>query len=163
MDEREKAFESLFREEYSRLLGYAFDFLGDADSARDVVQELFSDLWRRQDRYRPENLRSYLFSAVRNRCVNVVRRSKMESEVLRRYRDESIRLMDADPAAHEEKIRRVENAISVMPEKVRGVLKHRYLHGMKYSEVAEAMGISVPMVHKYISNALATLRKKFGE
>lgn len=163
MAEREKEFEALFRDNYSRLYRYALDFLGEAESARDVVQELFSDLWHKHDRYRPENGTAYLFRALRNRCINQARHACYANEALRQYAEDRLALIDNDIGAHEEKLRRIESAIDSLPEKTRRILEKCYLDGLKYKEVAQEMNISAGMVHKHVSKALAFLRKKFRE
>lgn len=163
MVEREKEFEALFRDNYSRLYRYALDFLGEAESARDVVQELFSDLWRKHERYRPENGTAYLFRALRNRCINQTRRIQYANEALRQYAEDRLTFMDSDIGAHEEKLRRIENALDSLPNKTRHILEKCYMDGLKYKDVAQEMNISAGMVHKHVSKALALLRKKFRE
>lgn len=163
MSDREKQFEQLFRENYSRLYHYALDFLGDSESARDIVSELFSDLWHRQDRYKPENDAAYLYYALRNRCLNQIKHASYVNEALKRYAEERAKFIEADISAHEEKMMRVEKAMNDLPDKTRLVLEHCYLEGMKYKEVALKMDISPGMVHKHVSKALTALRKKFRE
>jgi len=163
MNDEEKRFEKLFRENYSRLYSYAFDFLNDAREAEDVVHELFADLWIQRGKYRPENAAGYLFRALRNRCVNRVRRLLAERRALQGYAEERLRLIDADPDAHEEKIRRVTAAIDDLQPKARYVLEQCYMEGRRYKDLAQQMDTSVGMVHKYLSKALAQLRRKFRE
>lgn len=163
MSERVKEFEALFRENYSRLYRYALDFLGDADEADDMVQELFSDLWHKHDRYHPENDAAYLFHSLRNRCINQARHKQYTDEALRQYALDRIKFIDSDIGAHEEKLQRIENAIDNLPEKTRHILEKCYMDGKKYKEVATEMNISAGMVHKHVSKALAFLRKKFRE
>jgi len=63
-----RVFESLFREYYQMLCNYALRFVGDPDTAEEMVQDLFYTLWeRRMDLNINSSVKSYLFSAVQNR------------------------------------------------------------------------------------------------
>lgn len=159
MFSKEKQFEQLFRENYSRLYRYALDFLGEPESAKDMVSELFSDLWRKRNDYTPENYKSYLYRALRNRCINHLRHLSVENDAMQHYVEESRKMLDDDPELHEERLQSIEKLIGTMPEKTRFILEQCYLKGHKYSEVAQMAGTTAPMVHKHISKALALLRK----
>src|SRR5262245_26662007 len=67
------AFEQVFKAHYRPLCAFALQYVKDGDRAQDLVQELFARLW--QDRERTTvttSLKSYLFAAVRNRCLNAI-------------------------------------------------------------------------------------------
>lgn len=161
--DREREFEAMFRMHYTGLYHHALDFLGDAEQARDIVSELFSDLWSHSDKYDPEQPAGYLHRALRNRCINHIRHATYADEAMRQYALERARMIDPDPSAHEEKLQRVESAIDELPDKTRYILEQCYMEGKKYKELAVQMDISPGMVHKHISKAMAILRKKFRE
>ena len=73
-----KAFESDFRTYYRPLCLYALHYLGDPDVVEDVVQESFLALWRQETPV--TRVKSWLYSAVRNRSIDMLRRAgKTES------------------------------------------------------------------------------------
>lgn len=43
--DEEKAFEELFRKNYSRAFYYALDWVGDEETAKDVVGDCFGEIW----------------------------------------------------------------------------------------------------------------------
>ena len=61
-----------FRLYYRPLCLYALHYLGDTEEVEDVVQDCFVDLWVRMkaDRTPIENVKSYMYSMVRNRCLD---------------------------------------------------------------------------------------------
>lgn len=68
------AFEQVFRMFYMPLCDYAVMILGDQAEAEDVVQDLFTYLWRsRQEVQVQESVKSYLFTSVRFRALNVLK------------------------------------------------------------------------------------------
>ncbi len=67
------------------VFGAALRVLGDGSCAQDVVQDVFVELWRRPDRYRPGlgTLRTYLMLLARHRAADLIR-----SELRRMARQE---------------------------------------------------------------------------
>ena len=67
------AFERLFREHYRPLCAFAMQYVKDGDRAQDLVQDLFIRLWEERERLNiATSIKSYLFTAVRNRCLNAL-------------------------------------------------------------------------------------------
>jgi DNA-directed RNA polymerase specialized sigma24 family protein len=66
-------FEGLFRQHFRPLCGFALGYVKDADQAEDIVQELFARLWQDREALSIQvSVKSYLFTAVRNRCLNAL-------------------------------------------------------------------------------------------
>ena len=77
------AYESLFREHYRPLCAFAFQYVKSSDDAEEIVQDLFVRLW--QDRQKvniTSSLKAYLFTSVRNRCINALNKVKRNEERL---------------------------------------------------------------------------------
>ena len=152
-------FESLFREYFDSLMHFAMKILGDEDDAREVVQQVFINLWdKRQEVDLSTTLRSYLFTSVHNRSLNVIRDRKKFSgaeipEVAGQWdvgaQIESMELEE-----------RVKAALDSLPEKCREVFELNRFEGLKYSEIAERLEISVKTVENQMSKALKILREK---
>ena len=84
----EYAFELLFRKYYVRLCGFANKFLNDPEEAREIVQDVFLGLWEAREDIRPEDsLNSYLFRITQNKCINKLRRRRVESKYTNRFKD----------------------------------------------------------------------------
>ncbi|MCK4747379.1 MAG: sigma-70 family RNA polymerase sigma factor, partial [Bacteroidales bacterium] len=76
------SFEELFREYFPPLMLFARKILVDEDDAREVVHNVFINLWeKREEIDLSVSLKSYLFTSVHNRSLNVIRdRKKFSSE-----------------------------------------------------------------------------------
>ena len=73
------AFEQVFRMFYMPLCDYAVMILGDQAEAEDVVQDLFTYLWKSRQEVRvQESVKSYLFTSVRFRALNVLKHKMIE-------------------------------------------------------------------------------------
>ena len=71
--DKSKALESEFRTYYRPLCLYALHYLGDTNAAEDVVQESFTALWQQEKAI--QSVKAWLYAAVRNRCIDVLRRA----------------------------------------------------------------------------------------
>ena len=70
-------FEQLFREHYNALCNFAIRYLHDNDSAQEIVQEVFINLWQKKETITSDkSVKSYLFTSVKNRCLNYIRDNK---------------------------------------------------------------------------------------
>ncbi len=67
---RKQTFEQIYRKHYLRLFRYALSWVGDEDVAKDMIADLFSDLWNHHTVLQPDTVDFYLGRAVKNRCVN---------------------------------------------------------------------------------------------
>lgn len=161
--DEEKEFEALFRKSYLRLYHYALDFVEDEEAAKDIVSELFGDLWRQYAERRPTHPDAYLNRALRNRCLNYLRSRTAERNALQRYIEEKEGDIDPDAALHERRLQQVEKAMKELPPRTRFIVEQCYGEGKHYSELASLLDTSVGMIHKHISKALAIFRKTLKE
>ena len=154
-------FEKLFRQFFPALMAFSRKILGDEDDAREVVHQVFIALWdKRQELDLSTSLKSYLFTSVHNRSLNVIRDRK-------KFSDAEVPEMagEWDVSAHiegmelEEKIHAV---IAGLPEKCREVFLLNRFEGLKYGEIAERLEISVKTVENQMSKALKILRDKLS-
>ena len=137
-------------------------YVADLDDARNLVHDVFITTWEKFDSLPSDtNYRSYLYTSVRNRCLNHLRDTKkhltIEKMAEHNYAEE-IRPMEAAELEKE-----IELGINSLPEKCRMVFEMSRLEGLKYSEIAEKMNISVKTVEAQMSKALSVLREHLKE
>ncbi len=157
----EKAFEGLFRAHYAALRAFSIKFVTDPDAAEEVVQELFFNLWeKRQDLSATQSLRSYLFAAVRNSCLNHLKHLKVRDKHQSHSLSQPLEYAD-DPgealqAAELEAM--IALAIEGLPDRCGEIFKMSRFGGMKYQEIADALQLSPRTVEVQIGKALKLLR-----
>ncbi|MFC6098910.1 RNA polymerase sigma factor [Olivibacter domesticus] len=156
------AFDALFHKYYKLLCGYAFLFLKDEENAKDIVQNLFIEIWeKRRFEYLEGNVKSYLYKSVHNRCLNYLRNNETK---LRREVDyeEHIRETDyvADHELREQVYKRLETNLDRLPKQRREAISLVYLEDKKYQDVANAMGISINSLKTHLKIGLKNLRDK---
>ena len=158
----EPAFEKLFREYFTSLMAFSRRILGDEDDAREVVHQVFIKLWeRRSEIDLSTSLKSYLFTAVNNRSLNMIRdRRKFSSEEVPERVGEWDVSAQLESMELEEQIHKV---IDSLPERCRMIFELNRFDGLKYAEIATQLDISVKTVENQMSKALKILREQLAK
>jgi RNA polymerase sigma-70 factor (ECF subfamily) len=95
--------------------------------------------------------------AVRNRCLDHLRRKGVQTESLKPH--DTYGIIEEDDAEQRSAIEaRLWTAIDSLPEKCRQIFLMSKRDGLKYEEIAEELGLSVNTVRNQISKALNTLK-----
>jgi len=159
-------FETLFRSQYSHLCSYANLFLKDLDSAEEVVQEVMFRIWTNRSTLKIEtSMHSYLFRAVRNGCMNVLKHQNVRQE----YRNRKEHAGPENQQSREDEIivaeleQKIREAIDHLPLERRKVFIMSRYEGMTYSQIAEKLEISVKTVENQMGKALKSLREELGD
>jgi RNA polymerase sigma-70 factor (ECF subfamily) len=158
---REEAFRMLFEDYYKRLVVFAGKYLDNMESARDIVQDLFMNLYEsRTSLTIKTSLKSYLYSSVKHRCLNQLRHEGVKEK----YRELAIQAVTAEDPDLEEKMdateleARIYQIVSGLPEQCRRIYTMSRVENKRNREIAEALNLSVRTVEAQISNALKTLK-----
>ncbi|MDR2281745.1 MAG: sigma-70 family RNA polymerase sigma factor [Sphingobacterium sp.] len=159
-----KGLEALFRQFYRPLVMYAGQYLDRQDEAEDLVQEVFVRLWERDSLQNVDSkLYSYLYTSVRNACLN-----RLESlKAVRQYTlDELPDVAEEQPfdeAAWAVYIQKVHDEIDKLPERTQLIFRAIVLDKRKYKDVAQEMDISTNTIKTSLSRAFARLRTIFKD
>jgi RNA polymerase sigma-70 factor (family 1) len=162
----ERDFESVFRQHYAPLCGYARQLLPDPDDAEEEVQAMFLALWeKRAGLIITISLKSYLFRAVHNRCLNRIKHANVRNEhrEYTRYVGEATAESPVQTLLGDELANRVQTAIQKLPEQCRLAFTMSRFEELKYGEIADQLGISIKTVENQIGKALRILRTELSD
>ena len=148
-------------EEHERgLLAYASRMLGDADRARDVVQDTFLRLWE-ADRDAVEGFEArWLFKVCRNRALDVLRKEGRMSPLT----DEQMKVRPNRADAPDDRPRRTEQAgelhewLDKLPRRQQEVLRLKFQANLSYREISDVMDLTVSNVGVLIHTAIKSIR-----
>jgi len=161
----ESSYSRLFHEYYRPLTIFANTFVKDLDTAREQVQDLFVYLYEnRLTLVITTSLKSYLYQAVRNRCLNYLKRVKSN-----KLHQEQMAKEDHSADSLEELIlkneleHRIFQIVEGLSPKCREVFTLSRVHGLKNPEIAARLDLSVRTVETHVSNALKILREKLED
>lgn len=156
--------EQLFRSHYLQMHRLAVALLHDADLARDIVHDVFVSLLDGKGAPDCSDISAaYLMRSTRNRCLNHIRDCGIHQRIENLYFLDNEEY-DAEDWPDEETIEKVYNLIeSDISPQAKRVMELRFSDGMRFSRIAEAMGISETAVYRHLSHALSFIRKKLNE
>lgn len=158
----EFVFENFFRENYSRLYYHALNFIPDPEICKDIVSDAFRHLWEKREFIVSKTILSYMYTRVRNLCIDHIRHSEVEDGYVLDRMHLSSEMDDDSWTETEERIKTVIEIIETLPESTRFVMEQKYLHGKKYVEIAEEMKMTESGVRKHIMKGLDIIRKHFS-
>ncbi len=157
----EKAFLKLYDEYWERLFVYAVNIVKDRNEAEDVVQEVFTKLWRiRESLLNVRNLNAYLITITRNQALKNILGSKRMTEGIQSFVDYVERdypSLDKEYDAKELALL-IENHVNHLPEKMKEIFVLSRENGLSNKEIADSLNISEHTVKKQINNSLRRIR-----
>jgi RNA polymerase sigma-70 factor, ECF subfamily len=157
-----KEFETLFRAYFKPLVGFSTKYVGDVDDAKGIVHDVYVNLWEKFSSLPSDtNLRSYLYTAVKNRSLNHVRDRK--KHVVLSEASENIHTEENKAFGTQELETEIELGIAGLPDKCRQVFEMSRMEGLRYSQIAERMNISVKTVEAQMTKAMSHLRLHLKE
>jgi RNA polymerase sigma-70 factor, ECF subfamily len=164
--EDQAAFEALFHSHYSKLCGYANTFLKDPDASEEIVQEVMFKIWVNRDSLQiTTSIQSYLFRAVRNGCMNLIKHLEVREDY--RMRNKTIGYESGGTPEEgmivSELEQQIREAIDRLPLERRKVFILSRYDGLSYAEIAEKLNISVKTVENQMGKALKTLREELED
>ncbi len=155
------SFNLLFHQYFHRLCAFCHQYIHDVAVSEDLVQDTFISLWdKRADFDHPQALKSFLYTTVRNKCLNHIKHQlvvqKYETSVIHELGDDE----DFNRRVIEEEVfGQLYEEIKSLPEgaqKIMGLV----LNGLKNREIAEVLGVSENTVKTQKKIAYARLKAK---
>lgn len=151
-------FERNFKNHYRPLCLYALQYTEQTDDAEDVVQQVFTEVWEKNQKgVVIENLKAYLYRAVRNRSLSAAAQTPVSvaADTLPEVEDTS----EEEAVQAAERHARMWDAIDRLPTERRKIFLLNKRDGLKYKEIAEELRISVKTVENQMGKALKALRE----
>jgi RNA polymerase sigma-70 factor (ECF subfamily) len=146
------------------LLRFSQRLLGDAEAARDVVQDTFLRLCAQPREAVDGHLAEWLFTVCRHRALDVLRKeNRMNQTPLLHDAPDGAASREPDPHAASERREdagRLRVALGTLPPRTQEVLRLRFQEGLSYKEIAGVMQLTVSHVGVLIHNGLKTLRAR---
>lgn len=157
------AFSLLFDETYTSLCFFVNKYLSDMDKSRSLVQEFFVDLWINRTKLSiPHSPKSYLFSSVKNKTIDYLRKESKKGklgELKEIYETTPFRDLVEEAELND----KINKSIQELPEKCRDIFILCRFEGLKYSDIAIQMDISIKTVEMQMGIALKKLRNKLSD
>lgn len=160
---QESAYAFLFKEYYEILTLFANKYIEDIETSKEIVQDLFVQLYERRDKIDIEiSLKSYLFRSIHNRCLNHINSLKIKKKYADLHKSKaewSINDIEEE-IGYTELQSFLSKAIKELPPKCRMIFTMNRYQGLSNAEIADKLDLSKRTVETQISKALKILRGK---
>jgi RNA polymerase sigma-70 factor (ECF subfamily) len=159
-------FESLFRSSYVSLVRYAMTLIKDHDTAEEIVQDLFFRLWQDKEKLKIDSsLNGYLFRSVHNKSLHYIEHKRVVERhaVEMSYNQTESQESPSDILHYKELQARITRILERLPERCGQIFYMSRFEGLKYTEIAEKLSVSVKTVESNMGRALKAFRKELTE
>ncbi|MBO9201861.1 MULTISPECIES: RNA polymerase sigma-70 factor [Niastella] len=161
------SFEDFFKKQFSSLCAYCqFKFGLDLDTAKEAVHTGFIKLWDARENLTPGlSPKSYLYKIITNNVLDSLKHGKIKQQYMQfvlHTMPENASTNSFDELSVKQLQSEINAAIAELPEQMRRVFELSRFEGLKYSEIAERLSISVKTVETQMGRALARLREKLS-
>jgi RNA polymerase sigma-70 factor (ECF subfamily) len=161
-----ESFNYFFDYYYSGLCIYANKYIGDLSASEEIVQDVFVRFWEKRENIEIESsVRSYLFRAVYNQSMNLLKHKKIEyAYCLHNIVNPNNLYEEQWSLFNESELRHVlDQAISKLPARCKEVFELSRFENLKNKEIAEKLGITEKTVENQITKALKVLREELKD
>ena len=167
-------YEEFYKQWYFRMKSFAREYLVSESDAEDIVQDIFMELFETYHALSSRvNLVGYVFTSIKNRCIDLLRRRIAEQEAVSRMQEEYLLTLQIkydslealnDYLFHDTDAEAlITKAIDSLPERCRTILICSKLKGMKQKDIAQQLNISIKTVENQITIAYKKLYELLGK
>ncbi|WP_276088065.1 RNA polymerase sigma-70 factor [Pedobacter sp. JY14-1] len=158
------AFEAIYQRYHSLLYIYAHKKLHNKEESQDIIQDVLLTVWNKRFENSFDSLKSYLFTAVRNRALDLFSRRKVEEKYMSSLQSFiDISNESADFLVRERDLSSlIEREIEALPPKMREIFQLSRKEKLTHKEIAEVLNISEHTVATQMKRALKVLRLRLG-
>jgi len=158
----EQSFEKVYRYFYPRLIYFAKQYIYDIEVSRNIVQDVFTELWDKRNALNEEtNLNAWLFKVTKNKSLKIISRLKSQknydSFLKSRQLDVNYNAL-SDFDTSKELQAQINAALEKLSPACRKVFELSRFEDRKNKEIAEELNLSIKTVEAHISKALRSLK-----
>lgn len=153
-----RSFNTLYERYWEQAYFNALRRLKDADQAKDIVQEIFVNIWLKKENH-IDNLPAYLNIAVRNRVFKLVEKQKRTSPFLQILHDVPTAQIQTEAGIlRKEFYQGYEKLLTTLPLKRQKIFRLRFHEDLTTKAIAGKLGLSRKTVQNQIGKAIEQLR-----
>ncbi len=149
-----------------RLFHFSLHYLNNEESAKDVVQDVFSIVWEGRAKFTEiKNLSSWIYTLAKNQCLKKIDYLKVRQKHANNLKfrqlelmKESLSSLDTSPVIFDEIKVIISKTLESLSPQARQIFEMSRFENKKNREIAEELGISVKTVEANITKTLKLLK-----
>ncbi|MBL1411211.1 RNA polymerase sigma factor [Sphingobacterium faecale] len=162
-----EAFNQYFRRYHAKLVFFSNRILmsSDLQDAEEVVQDVFVKFFNRRTKFESgAHIKAFLYLSAKNACLDIIAKEKVR---LRRYDAITSQFEELEDnvvaqIVYTELIQQVNQAIDLLPNKCRAIIKKFLDEGKNAQEIAQDMNLTVSTVNNQRARGIRILRSKLS-
>lgn len=157
----EIAFEKIYKLYWLQLYNSAYKRLPEKEICKDLIQNVFTDLWNRRLSIDFRNPTGYLHTAVRFQVLKHLSKNAKQEPFLQHFENSLISPLQADGGILDEEAKNIlEHFILALPKKRREIFLLHYFEGLKTASIAIQLKVSQKTVQNQLTTVSQALRFK---
>ncbi|MDR2919403.1 MAG: RNA polymerase sigma-70 factor [Tannerella sp.] len=168
--EKDSTFEDIYVHYYARLKRFAQEYVVSEEDAENILQDVFLDFWEKREVLLSHvNVIAFLFTSIKNRCIDFLRRKMLEQEVTNLIQEEylltlqmnlnSLQTFNEHIFTQEEIEELINKAIASLPDKCREIFIKNKIEGKRRKDIAAELNISVNTIETQMTIAYKKLKE----
>lgn len=162
----EPSFEKVYRFYYPRLSYFARQYLLDSEASKNIVQDVFAELWDKRNTLRNDtNLNAWLFTVTKNKSLKIISHLRSQQNYNNYIKSRQLEVnykslsdFDTSNFVFEELQTQIQAALEKLSPACRKVFEMSRFGDKKNREIAEELNLSIKTVEAQISKALRSLK-----
>jgi len=157
-DSDQAAFTEIYNRYWEKMVTIAYVKLQSTEDAREVVQDLFIDIWNRRENYEIQySLHTYISGALRYKIYSCLAKKQKEHNKILQLQGNDVCNNTEEWLSYETLKNDLEKAVQELPEKCRLVFRLSREGGFSNQEIATALHVSPKTVENHLTKALGRL------
>ena len=156
------ALKILYDRTSAKLFGICLRVLGNEADAQDALQDVYTIVWRKADRFDPSRASAITWFALltRSRAIDRLRARRAPNEGL----DAATELADDGPSPldlveRSQDAKRLTDCLAELEERARAMIRAAFFDGASYSELALREGVPLPTMKSWIRRGLIRIKR----
>ena len=159
------AYTQIYDRYFELIFLHALKKTTDVETAKDIVQDLFTSLWENRHSFSAHSIAAYLITAARNKAINHFSHQQVVDKYAASFASFSatFRSATADHLVREKQLNAyIEKEIGALPKKMREIFRLSRREHLSNTEIAKKLSTSESNVSQHLSNATKILKAKLS-
>lgn len=157
------AFAIIYNRYFSGLYAHAFKILKNSDICKDIIQDIFTQLWNKRRTQDIKALESYLHASTRFQVFRAVRSARNYEDLLDVTEELPVYCNTESVITVKDLAGVLYQGIDSLPRKCRAIFKMSRLEHLSNADIALRLSIAPKTVENQLTIALRKLRINFSD
>lgn len=149
-------FEDIYSKHWEKLYAFSFKITKDSNLSKNIIQDVFTNLWERKNSLNINSVEHFLFRAVKNQILKHYNQNSFNTTSMDDEFDNFI--MESPFVSESDLSETVFHIVDKLPAKRKEIFLMNKLQEMNVEQIAEELKLSKQTVKNQLSSAIKQLR-----